>query len=266
MTPYIKTPEGLTAIINGKPFSITNDNPSFGQVWDALQTEEDPNVVEGLFNTALAIRRWSGNSIEVENDQLVYKGEVIHHVVADRIVDMISDGDNPTGLIKFLENLLNNPSRRAVQELYTFLEHKALPITEDGCFLAYKGVREDYMDMHTGKFANVPGANFKMIRNLVDDDARHACSNGFHVGSLEYATGFGPRTVIVKVNPANVVSVPLDSECQKCRVAEYDVVCDYQGALPKALHTNNPYDDQPNRWENNDVAAGIGFDYDPFID
>ena len=191
--PYIKTDSGLTAIINGKSFSITDDNPSYAQVWDALQKGEPAYVVADLFNTALAIRRWSGNNIEVRYNQLYYKGEVIDNVVADRIVELISQGYNADPLIKFLENLLANPSRRAVTELYSFLQHKNLPITEDGCFLAYKGVNDDYTDRHTGTYVNRPGANFKMLRNLVDDDLRRACSNGFHVGSLEYATSFGPR-------------------------------------------------------------------------
>ena len=260
MKAYIKTSEGLTAIVNGKSFSITNDNPSFRQVWDALQHEEDDDTIEDLFNTALAIRRWSGNNIEVRDDQLYYKGEVINGVVADRIVELISEGNNADGLIKFLENLLANPSRRSVEELYRFLQHKNLPITEDGCFLGYKGINDDYTDVHSGKFVNRPGASFEMIRNLVDDDARRSCSNGFHIGSLEYATSWGPRTVIVKVNPADVVSVPFDCDCQKLRTSKYEVVCDYQGPLPRALHTNSPYDDVPNRWEDEDNDE----DYDEF--
>jgi hypothetical protein len=254
-TPYIKTSEGLTAIVNGKAFSITNDNPSYGQVWDALQKGESDDTVESLFNTALAIRRWSGNQLEVVNDQLYYKGEVVNGVVARRIVELITQGENADSLIKFLENLLANPSRRAVEELYTFLQHQNLPITEDGCFLAYKGVRDDYLDVHSGRFSNRPGAKYEMLRNLVDDDARVACSNGFHVGSLEYATSFGTRTVITKVNPADVVSVPFDSGCQKLRTAAYEVICDYQGPLPKALHTDSPYADVSSRWDDDDYYA-----------
>lgn len=262
MTPYIKTSEGLTAIVNGKSFSITNDNPSYRQVWDALQNDETDDTIESLFNTALAIRRWSGENIEVENDQLVYKGEVIHNVVADRILELIDEGDDADGLIKFLENLLANPSRRSITELYSFLQHKALPITEDGCFLAYKGVNDDYTDCHTGKVNNRPGAVIPPKgRSDVDDDARRACSNGYHVGSLEYATTFGPRTVIVKVNPKDVVSVPYDSNCQKVRVSVYAPLCDYQGPLPKALHTDSPYEDVESRWDRDPNFDDSEFDY-----
>jgi hypothetical protein len=252
MVPYIKTSEGLTAIVNGKSFSITNDNPSFRQVWDALQNDEDSDTIEELFNTALAIRRWSGNNIDVQDNQLFYKGEVINNVVADRIIELISQGENADGLIKFLENLLLNPSRRSIAELYTFLQHQALPITEDGCFLGYKGVTEDYRDVHSGKFDNRIGAVHEMPRNAVCDDFRIGCSYGFHVGSLEYATNWGSRCVIVKVNPRDVVSVPECSNFQKLRTAKYEVLCDYEGPLPKALHTDSPYADVDNRWDEDD--------------
>ena len=97
--------------------------------------------------------------------------------------------------------------------------------------------------MHSGKFDNTPGRVHEMKRNDVDDDARVACSNGFHVGSLEYATGFGPKCVIVEVDPADVVSVPFDCDGQKMRVSKYRVVCDYKGALNGTLASSaRPYD------------------------
>jgi hypothetical protein len=259
MTPYIKTSEGLTAIINGKSFSITNDNLSFNQVWDALQLNEDPDTIEELFNQALAIRRWAGFKIEVEDGVLFYRGEAIHGTVADRIVELITQGENADGLIKFLENLLANPSKRSIEELYTFLQHQALPITEDGCFLGYKGVTDDYKDVHSRRFDNAPGATNEMERRQVDDDFRNGCSYGFHVGSLEYATHWGSRCVIVKVNPKDVVSVPSDCNFQKLRTCKYEVLCDYQGPLPKALHTDTPYDDVENRWNEDpyDLVVGI---------
>ncbi len=265
MTPYIKTSEGLTAIVNGKSFSITNDNPSFHQVWDALQTNEPEYVIEELFNTALAIRRWSHDNIEVVDGELVYKGEPIHNTVAERILELIEQDEDPDGLVKFLENLLANPSKRSIEELYTFLQHQNLPITEDGCFLGYKGVTDQYRDVHSGKFNNAPGNTHEMPRRSVCDDFRQGCSYGFHVGALEYASSWGSRVVIVKVNPKDVVSVPEDCNFQKLRTAKYEVLCDYQGPLPKAMHTDTPYADVESRWDD-DYNDPDGYWYDPYQD
>jgi hypothetical protein len=62
-----------------------------------------------------------------------------------------------------------------------------------------------------------------------------------HVGSLEYVRGFacgygtegGDRIVIVKVNPADVVSVPYDCQNQKVRTCKYEVLREYTGPLPE---------------------------------
>jgi len=135
-----------------------------------------------------------------------------------------------------LENLYNNPSHNSRAQLYQFLEHKNMPITEDGCFLAYKSVDANYMDHHTGKFSNRVGQVLSIARRSVDDNPENGCSYGFHAGSLEYASNFGGgdrRVVIVKINPEDVVSVPNDCEFQKLRTAKYEVVADYTGPLPK---------------------------------
>ena len=52
-------------------------------------------------------------------------------------------------LVKLFENLMKNISYQTRTQLYDFLEHKNLPITEDGCFLAYKAVNSDYKDKYS---------------------------------------------------------------------------------------------------------------------
>lgn len=242
---YIITGNGITAVVDGETMTITSDNPSYGQVLDAIKADEHPLRIAELFRAANAIKRYLLGKVEINESEgvITYQGEEINNVVVDRILQFMSEGLPVDPLIKFLEKLMLNPSRRAVQELYKFLEHKSLPLTEDGCFLAYKGVNNDYKDVHSGKFDNRVGAVNEMTRNLVCDDARVACSNGFHVGSLEYATSFGPVTVVCKVDPADVVSVPLDSGCQKLRTAKYEVVDEYRGAITQALvNSARPYE------------------------
>ena len=141
---------------------------------------------------------------------------------------------------------MENPSRRAVNELYAFLEHKAMPLTPDGNFLAYKGVREDYTDWHSGKFRNQVGDEHSMIRNNVCDDANIGCSYGFHAGSLDYAKqyGNGGHLMVVEIDPRDVVSVPLDCEQQKLRTAKYKVVSHFEKKLEEPMCDDyGDYDD-----------------------
>ena len=118
-----------------------------------------------------------------------------------------------------------NPSYRAVNELYGFLEKNNLPITPDGHFLAYKRVRDDYKDVYSGTMDNSIGKIVEMERNLVNDDKNQTCSSGLHFCSEGYLNHFGgDRTVIVKINPRDVVSIPTDYDNSKGRACRYEVI------------------------------------------
>jgi len=128
-------------------------------------------------------------------------------------------------MVQFMENLYQNPSKRAVTELYGFLEKGNLPITPDGHFLAYKKVRADYTDVHSGKFNNSVGQVVEMERHDVDDNKDNTCSTGLHFCAMSYLSCFGgERTVIVKINPADVVSIPSDYNDAKGRACRYEVI------------------------------------------
>jgi hypothetical protein len=126
-----------------------------------------------------------------------------------------------------MENLDANPSYRARNELVGFLDACELPITDDGCFMAYKKIRANFTDVHTGTFDNSPGTTVKMNRRDVNEDPTQACSAGLHVCSYSYLSHFsGDRIVSVKVNPRDCVAVPRDYSAAKMRVCEYTVIAE----------------------------------------
>jgi hypothetical protein len=151
----------------------------------------------------------------------------MHGVLTNRLIEMYHDGFPIEPLIAFMENLMSNPSKRAVEELYGFLEKGNLPLTPDGYFLAYKKVRQDFRDCHTGTMDNSVGQVVEMERNAVDDDQNRTCSAGLHFCSKEYLPHFGghdSRTVILKINPRDVVSIPTDYNNAKGRACRYEVI------------------------------------------
>ena len=102
-----------------------------------------------------------------------------------------------------------------------------MPLTPEGNFLAYKGVNANFTDFYSGKFSNKVGEVLEMRRNGVCDNANHGCDAGFHAGSYDYAKGYasgGGNLMVVQISPADVVSVPHCSDCQKLRTAKYKVV------------------------------------------
>jgi hypothetical protein len=63
-----------------------------------------------------------------------------------------------------------------------------------------------------------------MKRNMVDDDPESTCSRGLHFCSQNYLGFYGRgRTMIVKVNPRDVVSIPVDYKNAKGRACRYEI-------------------------------------------
>jgi len=241
---FILTEKSLTVVYEGKTKTITSSSPAWKMCIVALK-EKDYESLKKYLETQAAFEKFTGGTSSSGDGVVYFAGEVIHNVVTEKIISFMEHNLPHEPLVKFLERLLANPSRRAINELYNFLTHKNLPITENGTFLAYKSIRPDWTDHHSGSFLNTIGSVLEMKRNLVDDNYQHGCSYGFHAGSLEYAAQFGGENairVIVEIDPADVVSIPSDCDCQKLRTCRYKVISRYLGALPAVYaHAEEPY-------------------------
>lgn len=225
----------MTMIYTGTTISFQSNNkfhqahsshPKFQEIV-ALCKAGDFNIAATLVDLkAVVTAALKGSSAELRDSNVYYKGEVIRSTLATRIITMTREGFSVEPLLLFLENLMSNPSKRAVDELYGFLEASGLPITDDGHFLAYKSVRQDYKDHHSGTMDNSVGQVVSMERNKVDEDKDRTCSYGLHFAAHEYAAGFGAsgRMVVLKINPKDVVAIPSDYSNQKGRCARYEVV------------------------------------------
>jgi len=165
------------------------------------------------------------------------KGQAMPPELNSRIIEYKNQNIPFKSLLNFWANLQANPSFHTRQFLFKFLETQKAAITEDGHFIGYRGVREDFKDSHSGKFDNRPGQVCEMDRSLVDDDHTKSCSHGLHVGGYEMAKGFGPKMVIVKVNPKDVVAVPDAYAGNKLRVCRFEVLSEAQAALQETVVT-----------------------------
>ena len=242
MIPYILTEQSLTVVLDGKAHTMNSDHPAWERAKAALR-DEDYESLEQQFNVEQAVENYldAEASIEVKDSAVYYEGEAIHNYCVDKILNFMRNNLPHKPLVKFLGKLMENPSSRSVEELYSFLEHKSMPLTPDGNFLAYKGVTNEFKDFWSKSFDNSIGRTLEMRRNGVNDDANVGCSNGFHAGSYDYAKGYasgGGHLMVVEINPADVVSVPYDCDCQKLRTSKYKVV-----GLVEKIDAPPPLDD-----------------------
>jgi len=259
----ICTANSITVVFVGEaPKMINRDHPNFNKCIEAIKNKDWANLNK-MINIENAVRDYisSNGRVRVANGALYYDNEVMHGLVVDRIFQFMRDGLPFEPLVRFIDNMMQNPSFRSRNELYNFLEHEGLPITEDGHFLAYKAVRSDYFDIYSGKFYNGIGTRVMMPRPKVDDDCNRGCSFGLHAGSLDYVRGYGnsdSKFLIVKINPRDVVSVPSE-DSRKLRCCEYVVLSEFKEQL------NNPcyaVDGSDFNWEEDEYESDEDTGYD----
>jgi hypothetical protein len=251
--PFMFVDGNLTVVLNNKSYQVLPDHINYKMILEALPTATADELLT-IVDVEKAVAAFSDGLVEIKNGQVTYEGDVVHGSISKRILEFMSKGLPFQPLVTFLNNLMENPSMQSQKELYDFLEHEHLPITEDGHFLAYKAVRNDYMDKYRGIFDNHVGNVCEMTRSKVDDDRGRGCSNGLHAGALNYVAGYGSlesgdKIVIVKINPRDVVSVPSDCNFEKLRTCRYEVVGEYQGELLKPLYSAS-------------LDAGVDYDSD----
>jgi hypothetical protein len=231
---YTITTDSITVVINGKTHSVRKGTPNFTNLRKAIIDEDWDSVPQHL-SVPMSVQKWAKGKFKVDGSTIEYAGEALPGELSGRIFNMAAKGESPESLFKFWEKLSENPSYRSVNQLWGFLDHQNIAISEDGNILAYKSVRADYKDHHSGEVSNKPGVVNEMPRNKISDDPQVACHEGFHVGSLHYASTFGSgesRLVICEIDPADVVCVPYDASQQKMRVSKYKVVGMHGANLP----------------------------------
>ena len=227
---WLITDQNVTVNYDGETHIVKRSDGLADRLIRAVK-ENRLNEIPALVSTAKRIETLSRGAFLVKNGRVQINGVDAPQVLSDKIVRFSNDGLPFKPLLKFAEKLQANQSFRAVNELYSFLEKNDHPITETGNFIAYKRVRSDFKDIHSGTFDNSVGNTCSVPRNTVDEDCNVTCSRGLHVANWNYAhTQFASndaQTYVmleVEVNPADVVAVPVDYSNSKMRVCRYNVL------------------------------------------
>lgn len=213
--------------------TVAKDDPRFPKILEAIRAGKLDLIPEIVNPTAV----FEKAGIKVEEGLLTVRGLPLPPELNAKILEYRQQNIPYQSLMNFWAKLEQNPSFHTRQFLFKFLENKGHALTEDGCFIGYRGVREDFKDSHSKTFDNSPGQVCQMDRHLVDDDHTKSCSHGLHVGGYEMAKGFGPKMVIVKVDPRDVVAVPDAYAGNKLRVCKFEVLSEAQAALQETVVT-----------------------------
>ena len=236
----ILTDRGLALFIDGDQYVVANDHPNLPKILDALR-DKAYHLITDLVDLRSAVKAFisKGKDFALTNDLIHLHGVAFSAAVTDKVLSMIDAGSDAEPLFAFLRNVRLNPSKTSQDELLLFCVANGFMISDDGYVLAYKSVRGDYTDIHTGKFRNAVGDHPEMDRGQVDDNRENTCSDGLHFAAFDYAStwsgaidGVHRRLMVMKIHPKDVVSIPNDYDNQKGRCATYEIIAELLDGKP----------------------------------
>lgn len=149
-----------------------------------------------------------------------------------RVLDAFTNDGDVDALDKFLAKVESNQySDIAATDLFEFLSVNGHPLTTDGDFLAFKTVRKDLYDNHSGTVYHEVGSIIALDPSEVDFNRNQTCSRGLHFCSRDYLPQYGGffgskdgALLILKINPADVAAFPKDYANAKGRAVQYQVL------------------------------------------
>lgn len=226
---------------------LASTSATFDTLLNYLLTTDEANYDVDYIESQADVLRAVGTKlaavserIRVTDSALLFDGDELKNTLSDHIVRMVREGEEYTPLVAFLEKIQTNPSPDSVESLYSWLADREFTITQDGDFIAYKGVKVDKDGLsrsiltgkaivngvvHDGNIPNPDGAVVEMPRSEVQANSAVGCAPGLHAGTWKYASDFSQgRVLVVKINPRDVVSVPSDCNFQKLRTSRYVVI------------------------------------------
>ena len=225
---YFKDNKQLTVhFANGDVAVWSVTNPEMSHILE-LCKKAKWGEIETLNNINKAIM--NSKNVIVEKDTIKIDGVSVSNTNTPimKFIKILQEKgvvDSEINRIKpFLENMFKNPFIDAVHEIYDYCKAMDFEITDDGCFLAYKKVRKDLGSIFDkGKTKHKIGKYTEV--KMYDTERTKVCSKGLHFCSKSYLQYYpGEIIIIVKVNPMDVVSIPVDYNFAKGRCRKYLVV------------------------------------------
>lgn len=249
---YIILPQSLVLNHAGKTTTINKSDGRYNQIIQKIK--------EGKFDEIIPLLSIA-NSLSERGFQIIdgivhIDNDALPDSLSARVLDFFNNNLPFEPLLKFWAKLKNNPSFNSRQMLFKFLEHNGHPITTEGNFIAYRAVRNNFLDKYTGTMDNSIGNVVEISRRKVDDNPNNTCSYGLHVATLSYAESFASgddKILDVEIDPSDVVAVPTDYNGTKMRVCRFKVVAETKGLIKDPLIDNTRLIDRTSNEEDAEV-------------
>lgn len=227
----------ITFFAGGRPHEIQRSHKNFELVrtqilnWNkGERSEADVTALINLADPKQELLIASGGRLEFAGNEIRYGGVALHNLWVDKIIGFKDAGEEFGPIFLALEDLQKNPTPAARERLPIFVERSKLGFLPDGRIAAFKGVRNDFYDVHSGTVHYGIGKTVAMDRAACNANPDQTCTTGLHLGAIDYInkTGFGwsseRRMLLCAFWPRHVVAVPTDYNGGKMRVEQLTVL------------------------------------------
>lgn len=231
-------PSTVQIFFDGKPKQIDKQHPNYDKIRAEIAEHNKAGKIRSskleeihnLIDVKRGLEVKSGGLIKVV-DQRVFIGETpVDGRLGTRLFEAVNSGNKRDidrfskfhGKIVAAEN-----SGKLIKRLFDFVAGRGLGIDDDGDIIAFKVVRSNFKDKHSGTMDNSVGKIVEMPRSAVNDNDNVTCYHGLHVCAPSYIKHFSSGSDILvacKIDPADFVSIPTDYNDAKARVCRYKVI------------------------------------------
>lgn len=222
----------------------------FDQVVEAVETgryEDIPGIISPKNFLA------SGNlQFDEKTGEITFNGYRLKNNLTDRIHEYWSLGIPVEPMIRLLKNIMGHEIEYMAEELFDFLEHNNLPITEDGCFLAYKLTKEDGSPFYhaSSEIRYSVGKVIEMPKYKASTDRETCGGAGLYFGNPKYWgegefegkawIGSG-KMFLAKINPRDVTAIPRHYKDGKAKCWRMEIVKEFTPESVKEVFSSPVY-------------------------
>lgn len=237
----------------GKSITISANHKKYAEIKNVAErvlakkgiNDIQLDYLNSLVDVTQGLSEWSDNKLVVDGNTVTYNGKPVPSELEHHLLNLYESGDKTSfeGWSNFMANIEKAANNGVYENLIPFLIHNDIVVNKRGNILAYKVVRNDYLDIHSRSINYAVGQTPTLPRHLVDADPNRTCSSGLHVCAYSYLNSFGSQgnpVMLVEVSIEDMVSVPVDYNGAKLRACKMHVLAE----LGK-LHVNLSTDKVP---------------------
>ena len=116
--PFIWVDGNLTVVLKSKSYQVLPDHTNYKMIVEDLPTATEDELLE-LVDIEKAVATFSDGQVTIVNSKVMFEGEEVHGSISKRILEFMSKGLPFQPLVKFLDNLMQNPSMQVSRSCTT---------------------------------------------------------------------------------------------------------------------------------------------------